>query len=383
MNSPWMPAVFWFLAALVVRFCVAVLVHVYSIGAGFEGFYPLESGHDDRFYFETATQIAEGYEPGALPSVYPLILGYMFRWFGADLLLGKLINSVLGAFSVMLGVLLAERLRPWRGHPWALKRSGHLAGFLLTLYPSSLFYSTQLLKDPSILVLGMWLLYIFVVLYNKARFSYTLVAALVSGLLLLFRPYAAVALWLAFGVFVLLKRRSIRTLVLVAGLAAVVPWVLGLGPFALSYLSPLLNPEQISEFRTEVYGIGGSSLGVSLEPSNPLAFILGWLYSVVTVLLGPFPWQVKSPVTALALGEASLMWILLLRAKPSLRSLLRPSLEELPLVSALVLAGVIGLFSDNVGANTRLRLLAWSLMFVYIAARVGGGGASSLRHNPR
>ena len=178
-----------------------------------------------------------------------------------------------------------------------------------------------------------------------------------------------------------IRESEVRSWVVVA---IAVPWAMGFGPLGLGYLGPLLNPERLSQFREQVYGVGGSSLGLVLDPARPLAFALGWMYSFVTVLLGPFPWQINSLLEAVALGEALVMWLLAIFWLPGvMRLLYRPSFAEIPLFFGLVLAGGVALFSDNIGANTRLRLLIWASLMVYAALRIGGRHAHSLSHHPR
>ncbi|WP_460380434.1 hypothetical protein [Thermus antranikianii] len=374
---------FWLLIAFEVRLVTLLASHLYSVSAGFGGFYPLASGADDRFYYAAALSMIYGERVGALPNVYPIFLAWVFYIFGPSLLLGKLINAFLGALGVAFGVLLVERLCPWPGHAWSLRRPAHLAGIFLSFYPSAVFYSTQLLKDGAIWALGLALLYWGIVFLQKPSARWLLVVAVASSLLWFLRPYTVIAFWIAL-VLPLAVLRHPRLLIGFVVVAIAVPWAMGFGPLGLGYLGPLLNPERLSQFREQVYGVGGSSLGLVLDPARPLAFALGWMYSFVTVLLGPFPWQINSLLEAVALGEALVMWLLAIFWLPGVMRLLsRPSLAEIPLFFGLVLAGGVALFSDNIGANTRLRLLIWASLMVYAALRIGGRHAHSLSHHPR
>ncbi|WP_460409409.1 hypothetical protein [Thermus antranikianii] len=365
------------------RLVTLLASHLYSVSAGFGGFYPLASGADDRFYYAAALSMIYGERVGALPNVYPIFLAWVFYIFGPSLLLGKLINAFLGALGVAFGVLLVERLCPWPGHAWSLRRPAHLAGIFLSFYPSAVFYSTQLLKDGAIWALGLALLYWGIVFLQKPSARWLLVVAVASSLLWFLRPYTVIAFWIAL-VLPLAVLRHPRLLIGFVVVAIAVPWAMGFGPLGLGYLGPLLNPEHLSQFREQVYGVGGSSLGLVLDPARPLAFALGWMYSFVTVLLGPFPWQINSLLEAVALGEALVMWLLAIFWLPGVMRLLsRPSFAEIPLFFGLVLAGGVALFSDNIGANTRLRLLIWASLMVYAALRIGGRHAHSLSHHPR
>ncbi|MHC5721364.1 MAG: hypothetical protein ACYTX0_57445, partial [Nostoc sp.] len=77
-------------------------------------------------------------------------------------------------------------------------------------------------------------------------------------------------------------------------------------------------------------------------------------------MLGPLPWQVRSGVTLITLPEVIGMWILYFQLwhSWSSRTIKNKNNEEiLLLISCLIQVGIFALFSDNIGANTRLRLL--------------------------
>ena len=277
----------------------------------------------------------------------------------------------LSSIAVYYGVLLAYELSRAKARLWRLSSAPNLAGLLLVAYPSGLFYGGQLLKDPAVLALGMASLYWSAKLLWKPRLRETIF--LVIGLVGLyqFRGYASVALLGALSVYALTQiwRRPLYV-ALVALIAVLVPIALGWGPLGLKYLAPLLNPEKISHIREEVYSIGGSAVDISLDFSNPIAFLISYAYSFATVLLGPLPWQVKSPIVAIALVEAVPMWFLL--ATVWLRNSFRCADRRATflVIFVLIYIGGLALISDNIGANTRLRLLPWSTLLVWIALQL-------------
>lgn len=373
---------FWMSVAFLVRFGAFVLTHLYSLNAGFGGFYPLPSGADDRYYYEAALRLLQGAGPMELPNAYPLLLSLLFAAFGPNIFMAKFSNILLGALGVGLGVWLAETLAMRRSSLWALSRPGNVAGFFLTFYPSAVFYSTQLLKDSLIWFLGLLAIYLNILLLFRPRLWHYMGFALVLFFLWSLRPYVVFVLMGAMGMYFLLKRVRLKDLLIMGSFFFAVPWLLGWGPFGWKYLSPLLSPERLARFRAEVYGIGGSSLGIELDPTHPFRFLLGWLYSSATVFLGPFPWQVDGLMEAIAFLEVIYIWPLVAVWLLGLRHLRNPGPPELLLLFALILGFGIGIFSDNLGANTRLRLLVWGALIIYAAVRLGGSGADTLPHHP-
>ncbi|WP_460388317.1 glycosyltransferase family protein [Thermus thalpophilus] len=372
----------WFVVAFGVRFIALVVTHFYSTDVGLGGFNPLFSGHDDRLYYEISLRLLNGEAVPSLPNLYPLILAVLFHVWGPSLFFGKLINVLAGALGVGIAVCIAERLTVTKQPRWSLFRPGNVAGLFLSLYPSAVFYSTQLLKDASVWLLGFLGLYLIIRLVTNPCVAYYLGLGMVVALLWFFRPYVALALVGALGLYILFRGTGLRNLVVLGVLFLVIPWLLGWGPFGWKYLSPLLSPERLARFRAEVYGIGGSSLGIELDPTHPFRFLLGWLYSSATVFLGPFPWQVDGLMEAIAFLEVVYIWPLVAVWLLRLRCLRNPGPPELLLLFALILGFGIGIFSDNLGANTRLRLLVWGALIIYAAVRLGGSGADTLPHHP-
>jgi hypothetical protein len=365
----------WFSVALAIRLVATVLLHLYSYRAGFEGFFPLASGADDSGYYYVAAAIYN-HEPFAfLANAYPLVLAALFEITGPSILAAKFLNVLAGALTVYIGVLLAQALSEgtttWR----VRNRAMHWTGCFLCFYPSALFHSTQILKDAILVMLGIWALYLEVRFLRRPRLLPIVLWMGALGGLFLFRGYATLTLALSLLLFTLRWRR--RWLIPIVVLAAVVPYVAGLGLFGATYIGPWLNPERLDTFRTSAYSVGGSAAGIRIDYSSPLAFLATYSYSFATAMFGPFPWQVNSAVQLIALPEAMVMWLLVPIWGKGILDLFRRRQKldrraALLVVSSLVLMGAVALFSDNIGTNTRLRLLPWSMFFVYAALRLPG-----------
>ena len=146
------------------------------------------------------------------------------------------------------------------------------------------------------------------------------------------------------------------------------PFAAGKGLFAMNYVLPLLNPATASHFRETAYSLGGSAIGIKIDYGSPLGFVLTYGYSLVTLLIGPFVWQIRSFGQIVALPEAVVMAVLLfVICGRALRGRLRNRHAAVLVFPALALAMIMAVFADNVGTNTRLRILPWTLMVIVFA----------------
>ncbi len=366
----------WFLLALVVRLVACVLIHLYSLALGYGGFYPIASGADDVSYFELTQRIYNGQDVPFISNDYPYVLALFYRFAGGpDLLVGQLLNVLAGAITVGFGVLLVQELTR-KVAVQERKRAVRLAGLLLTFYPSLLWYSTQLVKDPLLVMFGMAALYFQVRLLRRFHPGMALGWLISFAGLFPFRAYAAAAL--AFSLLIYILRFKPKLLVPAFVALAVFPYLLGKGWFGLSLLQGVaVNADTVAQFRQSAYSVGGSSAGITINYSNPVSFLLTYSYSFATAMFGPFPWQIKAMGQAIALPEAMGMWLLFplwLRGVRDLRRRVKPREEARRevalLIFSLVLIGVIAIFSDNIGANTRLRLLPWGAFLLYASLKM-------------
>ncbi len=362
----------WFGIALLVRLLIGTAADLYSHLQGFEGFFPLASGADDRFYWYAVQEYFNG-NFVYVSNAYPWVLIGLFSITGPNLLFGKLLNILAGALTVSLGVLLAQAVREeTTGEESSLAsvRAANWAGFFLTFYPSLLFYSTQLVRDAILTLLGLAGLYVAIRFLRQPHAAYAALWLAVAAVLFLLRFYAGVALVASVLLFAMRFRRQALFPALILAAAGIV--AVQQGFFGLSIVSYWLDPARITAFRTTTYSIGGSAAGIALDFSNPVAFVLSYGYSFATAMFGPFPWQLSSLVQVIAFPEAVALWLLFPVWLGGVVHLVRSRWrdETLLLLFSLVLIGAVALFSDNIGANTRLRLLPWSAFLIYAAAKM-------------
>ena len=374
----YLPALSWFFIALAVRIFVMLLIHLYSLESGFEGFYPLASGHDDVAYWAISDSIQNGEVFDDVPNFYPFILAILFSVTTRDLLIGKFLNVIADASTVYFGVLIThELLNNINKFQRDLEFSVKYTGLLLTFYPSGLFYSTQLLKDPLLVLFGILNLYLSILIFKRPK-AYLLILWTFSLLgVYVFRSYAAIGLLLSLILYILFmwnvkKSKKIVAFILIIIVCSLVAYVLGQGIFSIERILPLINTEEIARQREFAYSTGGSSTCVVIGYNNPFVFMYTYGLSCLTVMFGPFPWQLNSLVQIIALPETILMWVIcyhLLRSQFSKINQPKTKKETLLLIFSLVLIGIVAFFSDNIGANTRLRVLPWISFVIYTSIR--------------
>jgi tetratricopeptide (TPR) repeat protein len=152
--------------------------------------------------------------------LYPYFLGVLYALFGRDLLIVRLIQIILGAISCLL---LARA-----GYSFFNRSStGLLAGALLAVYPTAIFFDCSIQKSVLDLFFVCALLAVLGKLLERSHNRWWLAAGLILGLLaltrenaLLFLPIVLVWLFIAWG-GELWKTRLQWAGVLLLGLAAV------------------------------------------------------------------------------------------------------------------------------------------------------------------
>jgi len=351
-----------FLIAFALRVMGAFVLYYISLQKGREGFYPFSVGGDDKFQYIIATMVAsrlregipiEGEIFGGL--YYPVLLGAFYVLVGPNLFAGQLLNAWIGALTVLPAYALTKYLS-------SSSSKAAVASLLVAFYPSHVFNSTQLMKDLLVVLIGLTAIFHIILLVQ--RFSIFSATSLFVGIivLVLLRGYVAVSLALTLMIVFLftiklLQPRQVLSLVALILALGFLMSQLGLGFLGIAQGRAFLQSEFLVSFRETAYSIGGSSIGISMDYSHPLSFLKAFFLSFLYLILAPFPWQIRSTEWALAAAE-TLAWYALLPLvlKGSVIAISKPLHRPL-LIFALGLLIAIALFSDNIGANTRLRML--------------------------
>lgn len=135
--------------------------------------------NDTSFYHQTALQLAagDGYqwlgEPTARwPPVFPALLGLVYWIFGAEPIVGELLNAFVGALAVPLLYLCARRLHG--------RREAVVAGALLAVFPGQVFMTDVLLAETLYTTLLVAVIALCLVLPPRRWWSWALVGVAVG-----------------------------------------------------------------------------------------------------------------------------------------------------------------------------------------------------------
>ncbi|MEO0025531.1 MAG: tetratricopeptide repeat protein [candidate division WOR-3 bacterium] len=145
--------------------------------------------------------------------LYPLFLGMLYRLFGVNLFLVRLVQALLGSAGCVLLVLLGRRLFD--------ERTGFYAGLAMACYPLLVFFDGELLIPVLLIFL---LLAGFVLFYQAERSRFYLpLAGLLFGLAAIARPNVLVFVLVFFFWLLLRHQRREWRRALLFGLAVLVP----------------------------------------------------------------------------------------------------------------------------------------------------------------
>jgi 4-amino-4-deoxy-L-arabinose transferase-like glycosyltransferase len=210
-----------FVGALVVR----ILFNVYLVGMDKPGFVFFPDGEE---YDAIARSLAAGtgfevnHSPNTFrPPGYPFFLAAIYAIGGPGYAVVKIVQSVVGALTCLMIVLIGEQLFS--------RRVGMMAGVIAAVYPFLVAYTGFLLSETLFVFLSTVFLYALVRLREDPAWLWVAVAGLVLGVMNLTRPVTLFLpvllffwLWVEWGA----KRRA----AVIAGMLAlwmmvpIMPW---------------------------------------------------------------------------------------------------------------------------------------------------------------
>ena len=140
---------------LVVRlgFVFAFHIHSHLVGQGGFNASPYGGLDDGRYYYETATKLANGTQPDYVLNAFPRVLAFLMRLGIRDLLALKLISYAISSIAVILAATLVWHLTRHleeAARRWAVIVVSVVGG----LFPSNVFWSlNSIMRDGWILSL--------------------------------------------------------------------------------------------------------------------------------------------------------------------------------------------------------------------------------------
>ncbi len=192
-DSPWFWPALIFALALILRV-------VYVLQVRYSPFFQT-LGLDAKFYDQWARDLTRGEGPSDaffMSPLYAYFLALIYRLFGRDLTLVRLIQAGLGSLSAVLVYLLARSVFD--------RKVGVVAGLLAATYGAFIFYDGSVLLTPLLVILNLAALVLLVrgdASRRPAAFALAGVAIGVSAIgraaVLLFVPVALAWIWAGRG----------------------------------------------------------------------------------------------------------------------------------------------------------------------------------------
>jgi len=192
-DRPWFWPTVLFLLAFVLRV-------VYTYQVRYTPFFQT-LGLDAKFYDRWARDIAGGTDTtGAffMTPLYSYFLSFIYRLFGRDLLLVRLIQAGLGSFTAVLAYLIGRDVFD--------RRVGILSGLVVATYGALIFYDCSIILTPLLVLLNAFAVYLLLKADVTARPQHYLAAGAVMGLAAVGRAAALLSagaavlwVWLARG----------------------------------------------------------------------------------------------------------------------------------------------------------------------------------------
>jgi len=191
LASPW----FW---PAVIFACALLLRVIYTLEIRYTPFFQT-LGLDAKYYDRWAREIAGGTasrEAFFMTPLYPYFLAAIYRLFGRDLLLIRMIQAGLGSLSAVLVYLLGKEVFD--------RKVGILAGLVAAAYGALIFYDGSIILTPLLVLLNLAALFFLVRADATGRPALYALSGIALGLsaigraaVLVFVP--AALLWVWFG----------------------------------------------------------------------------------------------------------------------------------------------------------------------------------------
>jgi hypothetical protein len=301
--------------------------------------------------------------------------GYMLAWmFYMTDAPARLPAAVLNCFIGALTVVMAYRIARSLFSEWVAVR----VAWWTCLLPSMVIWSSQTLKEPTVIFLETIVLYGCVRLKVKGfSFRHIVACALAIVLVLPFRFYAgyiagaAVALALMMPQFGR-KKLSVGSAIGVA--ACILPIVMMSSALVSSEAQfERFDLKRIQKFREDIAIGAGSGVTSSYDLNSPTGLAAATVVGGSYLMLAPFPWQLGGGSVRMALTTPELIvwwWVFFVGVLPGIWHAIRTRFNEIqPLLFFLIGLGVLySLMFGNVGLAYRQRaqLLPWLLIFAMV-----------------
>lgn len=115
---------------------------------------------------------------------------------------------------------------------------------------------------------------------------------------------------------------------------------------------------------------GGSQMGISLDQNNIILFYLNYFYSLISNVIGPFPWQITSASTLILMLTEGVIFlfisIYLFKQRKEFNNV-----EMYLFIQGMVWFMIISISNDDFGTGSRLRPVGWIPLLIIFSKHYG------------
>jgi hypothetical protein len=298
------------------------------------------------------------------------LVGAIYGIVGRNMLAVQFFSAVLGAATAPVIFLCAREV-------FHNTRVARIAGIAVAFYPSLVLWSSQGLKDATVVFSLSLAVLAALKLGNKFSVAYLAVLVVALFCVLAFRFYVfymivvAIIGGFAIGMKTVNAQSFARQFVVVVMLGLAFTY-LGVTRYANAQLEHYGNLQRLQRSRLDAATSAESGFGRDVDVSTTSGALSSIPLGVLYLLFAPFPWQLGSLRQMLTLPEMIVWWasfpLLVLGIWFSIRYRLRQMSPILIFTSMLTLS--YSILQGNVGTAYRQR--AQLLVFYFIFVAVGG-----------
>lgn len=364
-------------------FTLTTLIFFISFNSGYEGVtIRIFGGGDDGFlYWDLAQSIARGFslEDLSIPSIYPIILGYVLKFTNSSSVYTIRIFNYLGfILFTICGLKMIDLIYSWNKEKnlWNIKAKNRakIVFLLCLMFYASFIAHTVLSIYRDIWIYTFYLLSVFIslklIFYRPRRVIWFLLLIFSVAILGKFRGYALLSFVVCLAVYFFyikifkkLKRPGLLVLICVLLFAFYYSFFMDFKiPYVNMSLSDALNYRQSS---LDLYA-GGSQMNISLHQPSFVVFLINYLHSYMGNLLGPLPWHIRGGATLAVFFLETIPMTLILIYLWKNRCKLN-TVHKYLLLHSLVWIAFIAVSNDNIGTATRLRVVGWEMILLVFA----------------
>ncbi len=374
--------VWLFALSFLMRSMATVLVHAVQYLRDYQGFV----FGDDRLFTLKAWQLGlkwQGDYYGTLldrygygVNLYTYFLALFYKIFGFNYLSSKLISCLIGGAVPVLIYKISRTMFSFK--------TSRIASYMVTFWPSLIFWSIANLKDPFILFFNCFGFYFIV---SKLRKGYIipklfLLAIMISPLLGLQKLFFYLVLFCAVTFIVISILMRFKKTIILKMIAILLIGVVAAGPFLLKrYESKIVKTIKFIEtYNRSLFFAGNSGYYLydaklfdeadKIKGIPYLVILKAYLKGIVYFLFTPFPWMISSLRQLAAYPQVILWYIFFPFALSGIVKAfkMKKGREALPLVLYVVIGvSIMAFLEGNMGAAFRHRDYFLPIIFVFSA----------------